>query len=134
MSALVLFSVDDGDAAIRVEAVLCALGFEPIRDLSVIEGEPFEQAAAAAAWRYRLSSLERELLRGLLRGLSREQLARSQHLSEPTTRFHLHNLHHKLGVDSDEQAVRRTLHLEHQAQRLSLRGARETLTTLDQAS
>ena len=37
MSARVYFAVDDGESAIRIEAVLGALGFEPVRDLCVVD-------------------------------------------------------------------------------------------------
>ena len=130
MSERVYFAVDDGESAIRIEAVLACLGFEPVRDLCVMDGEPFEQASAAAAWRYRLSQLERDALTLLLRGRSRGDLAEQLGVSAPTLTFHLHNLHHKLGVHADEQAVRRVLHLEQGAQRLSLGGAREAIEAL----
>jgi DNA-binding CsgD family transcriptional regulator len=52
-----------------------------------------------------LSSRERDCLRLLARGASARQAARHMKISEPTVRFHIANLHRKLGVKRRSELI-----------------------------
>ncbi len=48
---------------------------------------------------------EREVLRMVTEGCSNQEIARRLYLTEPTVRFHVHNLFTKLGVTQRTQLV-----------------------------
>jgi LuxR family quorum-sensing system transcriptional regulator CciR len=52
-----------------------------------------------------LSTRERDCLRLLVRGASARQAARHMKISEPTVRFHIANLHRKLGVKRRSELI-----------------------------
>lgn len=52
-----------------------------------------------------LSSRERDCLRLLVRGASARQAARQMKIAEPTVRFHIANLHRKLGVKQRSELI-----------------------------
>jgi two-component system, NarL family, nitrate/nitrite response regulator NarL len=61
-----------------------------------------------------LDGREREVLRGLLEGLSNKQIADSMGIRESTVKFILQNLFHKTGVHSRSQLVRFALEHYHE--------------------
>lgn len=127
--------VDDDDSARRVEAVLGALGFDVLRDLSRRDGDLFDEVAAVTASRYSLSDRERVVLLALLRGgQSRDELAEHFGVTPSTIKFHLYNLHFKLGVRTREQLLRLVLRLDDQRWLREPRRQRDALERLDQAA
>ncbi|WP_146658286.1 helix-turn-helix transcriptional regulator [Enhygromyxa salina] len=129
------FRVASDESARRIEAVLGALGFEPVRDLAQIEGDLFEEIADVVARRYRLSSREHQALTLLLRGISREQIAVELRVSKPTLKWYLYNVYQKLDVHSSEEALRLALRIDGDPRWLrDPRRQREALELLETAS
>jgi DNA-binding CsgD family transcriptional regulator len=101
----------NNDIATKSEEMLESRGYETQRNLAEIDGNPFSQAAATAALRYRLTTREQQTLEALLVGLDRQQIADALQVSLPTIKFHLRNLYTKLGVPNREEAFRKALFL-----------------------
>jgi DNA-binding NarL/FixJ family response regulator len=70
---------------------------------------PREADDAAAGETGRLSARERDILDAVTRGLRNKEIARELWISEPTVKFHLHNIYRKLGVSTRTEAARAAL-------------------------
>lgn len=110
--ARVEFSIRDDESAIRVEALLGSLGYDPVRDLANIEGDLFEEVTAAMAWRHCLPDRRAEILGLMLRGRGRAQIAEELGLELSTIKWELHKIYEAVGVSSSEEVLRLALRLD----------------------
>ena len=80
------------------------------RVLSVMEAPTGEEAAAPCAEEapgfWSLTEREREVMELLNRGLSRNEIAQAQSVSQNTVKTHLKNIYAKLGVHSRSEVLR----------------------------
>jgi DNA-binding NarL/FixJ family response regulator len=74
------------------------------------DGAALAEDAAAAAALPLLTRRERQVLKGLSRGLTNRQIARTLWLSEYTIKFHLSRIYRKLGVGTRAEAATVVLH------------------------
>jgi DNA-binding CsgD family transcriptional regulator len=102
---------DDADA-VRITAVLEALGFRVVRLLDDADGGTRLRWAVDRLSRlHHLTEREREVLAGVLEGHHNERLATKLGISRATVKWHLHNVFAKIGVASREALLRVALEL-----------------------
>ena len=109
--ARVEFRVADDESARRIEAVLGALGYTPVREVWDSE-ELLADLVAAAVARFRLTPTEAQVLEHILRDDTVEQISQERDWSLNTARWHSICLLNKLRVKDREHALRVVLHLD----------------------
>lgn len=108
----VVIRVDDDADALRITAVLEALGFHVLRQLDEGDGPArLSWAVERLSLRHKLTSRERDVLAGVLDGHDNSRLSTRLGISRATVKWHLHNVFAKTGVGSREALLRAALQL-----------------------
>lgn len=106
------FRVSEDDDAVRITAVLEALGFRVVRQLDAVDAHARLRWAVDRLSRlHRLTEREQHVLAGVLEGQSNERLANKLDISRATVKWHLHNVFAKTGTTSRESLLRAALEL-----------------------
>lgn len=111
--ATVRIQVEHDDDAARVSAVLEALGYDVVRDLT--EGEAASRlrwAVDRVARRYKLTLREQDVLEHVLAGHTNAEIAGELDVSRATIKWHMHNVFAKTLTSDREALLRLALQLD----------------------
>jgi DNA-binding NarL/FixJ family response regulator len=100
----ITISCEDDEHAHRVATILEAIGYPVVRD----HEEPADLSAAIGR-RYKLTAREQDLLDGVVRGWTNEEIARELDVRRATVKWHMHNVFAKTSTGSREQLLRLVL-------------------------
>jgi DNA-binding CsgD family transcriptional regulator len=104
--------VDADDDANRVSAVLEALGYTVLRELSEGDGPArLRWALERLAYRHKLTEREQGILALVLAGRQNSEIARQLGISRATVKWHMHNIFAKTNTAQREGLLRLALQI-----------------------
>jgi DNA-binding CsgD family transcriptional regulator len=104
--------VDADDDANRVSAVLEALGYTVLRELSEGDGPArLRWALERLAYRHKLTEREQGILALVLAGRQNSEIARQLGISRATVKWHMHNIFAKTNTSQREGLLRLALQI-----------------------
>jgi DNA-binding CsgD family transcriptional regulator len=108
----VRFAVDDDEQANKICALLEALGYEAIRDVTPMPPKSrLRWAVHRLAVRAHLTEREQDILGQILAGRTNSEIADDSGASKATIKWHMHNIFAKTGVTTREALLRQALQL-----------------------
>ena len=96
----------------RVSAVLEALGYTVLRELSEGDGPArLRWAVNRLATRHKLTAREQDILERVLAGRNNEEIGKDLEISRATVKWHMHNIFAKTNTGNRESLLRLALQL-----------------------
>ena len=104
------FRVADDAEASRIAALLKALGYAPIREVSDVSSEVhMRRVVDVLSRRYRLTLSEADVLERILAGQTNVEIGAALEVSRATVKWHTHNMLGKTGLNNREGLLRLAL-------------------------
>lgn len=118
----VRFAVETDEQAVKISALLEALGYDPERQLDRGSAQiRLRWAVSRLSTEARLTEREREVLALVLEGQVNAEISETLEISKATVKWHMHNILTKSGAATREALLRQALQLGGSARR-TIRG------------